>query len=182
MTNKVQSFQRFKNFRRFRVFVLSYRTNSKRRKRRKTGNLVECLTILLQCVFQNYWLCFSSERASLNWFYVTFRCFRRFRRIDLAGFWRSLLTCQNSEAGISPMILMTDLIDIYTLLPENISFLECSNGPTPILSDIVISLRKSYEIIFAGYFRKIRYLQEIFLRRLGEVTNKIFFWDMYETY
>ena len=73
------------------------------------------------------------------------------------------------------MILMTDLIDIYTLLPENISFLECSNGPTPILSDIVISLRKSYEIIFAGYFRKIRYLQETFLRRLGEVTNKIFF-------
>ena len=36
-----------------------------------------------------------------------------------------LVTCQNCDADISPLILMTDLIDIYTLLSENVSFLEC---------------------------------------------------------
>ena len=34
------------------------------------------------------------------------------------------LTCQHSHADISPLILMTDLINIYPLLPENVSFLE----------------------------------------------------------
>ena len=66
------------------------------------------------------------------------------------GFWS--LTCQNSHAGISQLILMTDLINIHVLLPENASFLECSNGPTSILSNISVTLWKSHETIFVGYF------------------------------
>ena len=66
------------------------------------------------------------------------------------GFRRSL-NFQNSHADISPLILMTGLIDIYALLPENDSFLSVSKGPTSMLSDIVITLRKSYEIVFVRY-------------------------------
>ena len=83
LTNKIQSFQRFKNFRHFRVFVLCYRANSKSRKQRKTVNFAEPKAILLQCVFWNCWLCFLFERASLDMFCITFRRFRRFRRIEL---------------------------------------------------------------------------------------------------
>ena len=35
----------------------------------------------MDCVFWNYWLCLLFERTTLDWFYITFR---RFRRIYLA--------------------------------------------------------------------------------------------------
>ena len=44
------------------------------------------------------------------------------------GLWRSL-TCQNFHDSVSPLMLMTDSIDIYALLPENASFLECFYWP-----------------------------------------------------
>ena len=81
-------------------------------------------------------------------------------------------------------------------------FLSVSNGPTSILSDIVITLWKSHEIIFVGYFWKPKILArdvfetsqrrrekdiffEICLRRLKDVTQKTFFlsciWDVLKT-
>ena len=93
---------------------------------------------------------------------------------------------------------MTDLIDIY-VLPENVSFLSVSNGPTSILSDIVITLGKSHETIFVGFLKKShKYLWEMFLRRLRDVMEKTsvlwytrdvlktsqkrhLFWDVFET-
>ena len=61
-------------------------------------------------------------------------------------------------------------------------FLSVSNGPTSILPDIEITLQKSHEIIFVGVFLKNhKYLREMFLRRLREVTEKTFFLDMLET-
>ena len=68
------------------------------------------------------------------------------------GLWRSL-TCQNSHADITPLILTTDLINIYALLAFH--FLSVSHGPTSILSDILITLRKSHVTIFVGHFWKI---------------------------
>ena len=76
-------------------------------------------------------------------------------------------------------------------------FLSVSDGPTSILSDIVITLRKSHEIIFVTYFWKTkntcercfwdvsetsrkRHLFEICLRRLKDVTQHLF-WDVFET-
>ena len=81
-------------------------------------------------------------------------------------------------------------------------FLSVSNGPTSILSDIVITPRKSHEIIFAGLFWKTkntceRYFwdaqrrleKDIFFetcsRRLKDVTQKTSFlrcfWDVLKT-
>ena len=68
------------------------------------------------------------------------------------GLWQSL-TCQNSHADITPLILTTDLINIYALLAFH--FLSVSHGPTSILSDILITLRKSHVTIFLGHFWKI---------------------------
>ena len=51
--------------------------------------------------------------------------------------------------------------------------LSVSDGPISILSDIVISLRKSHEIIFVTYFWKTKNTCERCLRHL--------FWDMPET-
>ena len=68
------------------------------------------------------------------------------------GLWRSL-TCQNSHADITPLILTTDLINIYALLAFH--FLSVSHGPTSILSDILITIRKSHATIFVGHFWKI---------------------------
>ena len=48
-------------------------------------------------------------------------------------------------------------------------FLSVSNGPTSISSDVSITLRKSQENIFVGYFRKITY------------TCERYFWDASET-
>ena len=71
-------------------------------------------------------------------------------------------------------------------------FFSVSNGLTSILSGIVITLQKSYETIFAGYFEKLQILArnvfETFQRRHGmdiifeicsraikDITNDIFF-------
>ena len=71
-------------------------------------------------------------------------------------------------------------------------FLSVSNGLTSILSDIIITLQKSYETIFAGYFEKLQILArdvfetfqrrhgmdiifEICSRALKDITNDIFF-------
>ena len=48
---------------------------------------------------------------------------------------------------ISTLILITDLINSYALLPENFP-----NCPTSILSNILVTLRKSHEIVFVEYF------------------------------
>ena len=110
------------------------------------------------------------------------------------------MTCQNSHADNSPLILMTDLIDIYA--QKTFHFLSVSNSPTSILPDTVITLWKSHEIIFVGYFWKTantceRFFEtphrchrkdvffEMFLRRLKDVTKKTSFlrciWDVLKT-
>ena len=95
------------------------------------------------------------------------------------GLWPSL-TCQNSHAIISPLIFMTDFIDIYSLLPENVSFLECFqrshsyfiryyNNPAEI-TDNPTEITWNH---FRGVFLKNhKYFQEMFLRRLRDVTEK----------
>ena len=70
---------------------------------------------------------------------------------------------------------MTDLINIYVLLPEMFRFLIVSNSPTSILSDIIITLRKSHEIILWVIFEKPKYLREMCLRRLRDVAEKTSF-------
>ena len=73
-------------------------------------------------------------------------------------------------------------------------FFSVSNGPTSILSDIVITLWKSHEIIFVGYFWKITntcercfwdvsetsqdILFETCSRRLKDVTQNTSFFEM----
>ena len=52
---------------------------------------------------------------------------------------------------------------------KTIHFLSVSDGPTSILLDIVITLRKSHEIIFVTYFRKTKN------------TCERCFWDVSET-
>ena len=91
--------------------------------------------------------------------------------------------CQNSHAIISPLIFMTDFIDIYSLLPENVSFLECFrrshsyfiryyNNPVEI-TDNPTEITRNY---FCGVFLKNhKYFQEMFLRRLRDVTEKTYF-------
>ena len=51
------------------------------------------------------------------------------------------------------LILKTNLIEICVL--KTFHFLIVSNSTTSILSDILITLWKSHEIIFVGYFWKI---------------------------
>ena len=107
-----------------------------------------------------------------------------------------LLTCQNSLAEISPLILIcwyswwSWLISMHST-EKTFHFLSA-------LSDIVITLRKSREIIFAGYFWKTLILArdifemsqrrhgkdnffEIFSRRLKGVTQKTSSWNVFET-
>ena len=68
---------------------------------------------------------------------------------------------------------MTDLIDIYALLPKNVSFLEC------FLRSHIYFIRycnNPMKIRFCGVFLKNhKYLREMFLRRLRKVTNKTSF-------
>ena len=60
-------------------------------------------------------------------------------------------------------------------------FLSVSNAPTYILSNIVITLRKSHEITFVGYFRKTRNACERCFGDVSETSQKIhLFWDMLE--
>ena len=75
---------------------------------------------------------------------------------------------------------------------KKFNFLSASNGPTSILSDISITLRKSYETIFVGIFEKPQDLAwdifetswrrhgidiffEICWRRLRDITHKTSF-------
>ena len=55
---------------------------------------------------------------------------------------------------------------------KTIHFVSVSNGPRSILLDIMITLRKSYLRIF---LINHKYLQEMFLRRLRQVTEKTSF-------
>ena len=87
------------------------------------------------------------------------------------GLWRSF-TCQNSHADISPLILMTDLIDIYALLPENISFLECFWQPRIYFTRFCNNPMEITQNHFCGVFsQNHKYLREIFLRCLRDVTE-----------
>ena len=54
-------------------------------------------------------------------------------------------------------------------------FLSVSDGLTSILSDILMTLRKSHEIIWDVFLKNQKYLSEMFLRRLGDVTEKTSF-------
>ena len=90
-------------------------------------------------------------------------------------------TCRNSDAEISPLILMTDLINSHTLLPETFHFWSVSNVSTSILSDISITLRKTHEAIFVGYFWKITNTCERYFGDISEMSrNRHLFWDMLE--
>ena len=97
------------------------------------------------------------------------------------GFWRSL-TCQISHVDINPF----GRLNIYALLPQNDSFFEyfwrsriCfiryCNNPTEIT-------RKHFCDV---YSKNQKYLREMFLRRLREVTEKTSFlrciWDVLKT-
>ena len=61
-------------------------------------------------------------------------------------------------------------------------FLSVSDGPTSILSDIVMTLRKSHEIIFVTYFWKTKTTCERCFWDVSETSRKRhLFWDMSET-
>ena len=65
---------------------------------------------------------------------------------------------------------------------KTFNFLSVSNGPTSILSDIIIILRKLHEIIFVGYFWKITNTCKRWFWDVSETSQKIhLFWDMLET-
>ena len=50
-------------------------------------------------------------------------------------------------------------------------FLSVANGPTSILSNISVTPRKSQETIFVGILKIHKYLREMFLKRLQDVTE-----------
>ena len=89
------------------------------------------------------------------------------------GFWR-YLTCQISHVDMSPPGRLDWLIPMQCS-HKTFHFLSVSDGATSILSDILISLRKSHEIIFVTYLENQKYLREMFLRRLRDVTEKTSF-------
>ena len=94
----------------------------------------------------------------------------------------------------------TWLIDIYTLLPQNVSFLECFWRSRVYF---IRHCNKPQEITPQNYFCDMflenqKYLWEVFLRRLRDVTEKTsflryardvlntshkrhYFWDVFET-
>ena len=64
---------------------------------------------------------------------------------------------------------------------QTFHFLSVSNGPTPILSDVEILLRKSHKIIFVGYFWKITNTCERCFEDVSETSReRHLFWDMLE--
>ena len=72
----------------------------------------------------------------------------------------------------------TRLISIHCS-QKTFHFLSVSNAPTYILSNIVITLRKSHEITFVGYFRKIKNTCGRCFGDVSETSQKIhLFWDM----
>ena len=65
---------------------------------------------------------------------------------------------------------------------KNFHFLTVSNGPISILSDIVITLRKSHETISVGYFWKITNACKRYFWDVSETSrNRHLFWDVFET-
>ena len=114
-------------------------------------------------------------------------------------FWRSL-TCQISHVDISSLGRLDWLISMQCS-HKTFHFLSVSDGLTSILSDIVISLRKSHEIIFVTYWKTKNTCErcietsqrrhgkdiffEIYSRRLKDVTQKTSFlrcfWDVLKT-
>ena len=98
-----------------------------------------CISAQVRSLWERFIYSFISRKKSL----------KVVNNIPTIGLWRSLI-CQNSDA------------DIYSRKAWLIS-MHCSqktfyflNVSTSILSNIVITLRKSHEIIFVGYFWKIR--------------------------
>ena len=92
--------------------------------------------------------------------------------------WRSL-TCQNSDADISPVILMADLISMHCY-QKMLHFLSVSDGPTSTLSSILITLRKSYELVSVGYFWKMtNTCERCFISEASQ--KRRIFWDMLQT-
>ena len=99
------------------------------------------------------------------------------------------LTCQNSHVDISPLGRLDWLISMQCS-HKAFHFLSVSDGARSILSDIVISLQKSHEIIFVTYFWKNKNtcercfwdVSEICPRRPKDVTKKTSFlkciWDV----
>ena len=81
------------------------------------------------------------------------------------------------------LMFMADLIDIYALFPENVSFLECFlRSHIYFIRCIVITLRKSQEIIFVGYFWKITNTCERYFWDVLKTSQKRhLFWDVFET-
>ena len=100
LTNKIQSFQRFKNFRHFRHFRVFVWVIELIQKDRNDGKSPIWLNpkLFYYNVFLKL-LCFLFDRASLDsldWFYITFR---HFRRIDLAT-WGMLFSIFNVNCVI----------------------------------------------------------------------------------
>ena len=77
----------------------------------------------------------------------------------------------------------TWLISMYCS-HKKFHFLNVSEGPTSILSDI-ISLRKSHQIIFVKYFRKTKNTCKRYFWDVSDVTEKTSFlryaWDVLKT-
>ena len=75
----------------------------------------------------------------------------------------------------------TWLISIYHSR-ETFRFLSAPYGPTSILSDIVMTLRKSHKIIFVTYFWKTKNTCERCFWDVSQTSRKRhLFWDMLET-
>ena len=66
-------------------------------------------------------------KSLLSWYAWSFISRKKSLKVvnnrPTVGLWRSL-TCQNFHTDISPLIFVTDLVDFYALLSENISFLD----------------------------------------------------------
>ena len=91
----------------------------------------------------------------------------------LLGFDDRWLACQNSHIDISPLMLMTGLIDIYALLPENVSFLECFQGSRIYFIRYFNNPAEIKSNHFWGIFlENHKFLREIFLRRLRDFTEQ----------
>ena len=126
-----------------------------------------------------------------------------FLRVCTIGLWQ-FLTCQSSHADISPLILMTYLIDIRARFQKMFHFLSVSwvltlcNKCFNNYVNIIITLRKSHKIIMWGIFEKSQILtrdvfdicqrrhgKDIFfkicLRCLKDITFEMFLrglWDV----
>ena len=91
------------------------------------------------------------------------------------GLWRSL-TCQNSHVYIIPLILMTELINICVLLPENVSFLECFYRPHIYFIRCYNNPTEITQNYFCGLFLKNqKCLRDMFSKRLRLITGKTSF-------